>query len=228
MKGIRIRGTLLGLLFFGGAALAAAQSSDSRAIVSEIYGTVEVKAPGQTEWTTATPGQVLERAAMISTRFKSSAIIVIGNSTLQVRPLTRLSLEELISAENAEQIDVSLVTGRVRAEVNPPAGGKTDFTVRSPSATASVRGTVFEFDGRRLSVAEGRVYVSGSSQVGTYVSAGHKANADVQTGKILGAAENAREELIPAAPAGTNSGASEQAVPAIQAPSTLDVGIGWK
>jgi hypothetical protein len=99
--------------------------------------------------------------------------------------------------------------------------------VRSPSATASVRGTVFEFDGRRLSVAEGRVYVTGSDRIGTYVSAGHKANADVQTGKVLGAAESAKEELIPAAPAGTDK-AAEQAVSAIQAPSTLDIGIGWK
>jgi hypothetical protein len=142
---------------------------------------------------------------MISTGFKSVALIALENSTLTVRPLTRLSLEELQSAQGNESVSLRLQTGRVRADVNPPAGGKTSFSVHSPVATASVRGTAFDFDGTNLSVDDGQVYVAGKDGVGVYVGAGHESVSNPETGRTAGPAELLRAELTFAPPAGGGS-----------------------
>jgi hypothetical protein len=196
------------------------------AVIREILGTVEVKGPGAAGWRAAVRGQVIGRDVMISTGFKSGAVIAIGNSTLKVQPLTRLALEELIYRDGNERVEINLRAGRIRAEVSPPVGMKTDFTVRSPIATASVRGTRFEFDGVALKVDEGRVHVAGGDGVGTYVAAGHEAKTDMETGRTTGAPERAREELTPPVPVGTASAAETPAA----VPSAPDVttGFGWK
>jgi hypothetical protein len=117
-----------------------------------------------------------------------------------VRPLTRLSLEELQNAQSNESVNFYLETGRVRVEVKPPVSGKTNFTVRGPTATASVRGTSFDFDGANLTVDEGRVQVTGKDGIGVYVGAGHESASDPETGRTAGAAELFRAELAMAGP----------------------------
>jgi hypothetical protein len=207
----------LGLLLLMGAALLGAQT----ARVERISGTVEVKAPGAAEWRAAEAGQVLDTDWLISTGFKSTALVRIGNSAITVRALTRLSLEEIAAAQNEERVTVNLRAGRIRADVKPPAEGRTGFTVRSPIATASVRGTVFDFDGVRLEVAEGRVYLGGGNAAGVYISAGHTAAADPGTGKTATAIEMIKEELTPALPAGMDA----DPVVISPAPASANLGI---
>jgi hypothetical protein len=213
--------TGLVFLLFVGAALLGAQT----AVIREISGTVEVKQPGAAAWETAQIGQVLNTAALISTGFKSAALLSIGNSDITVRALTRLSLEEIIATQNGEQVLLRLRTGRIRANVKPPVGGTTSFTVRSPIATASVRGTVFEFDGVRLQVDEGRVYLTGANAAGAYIGAGHEASAEEQTGKIATAIETIKEALSPALPAGVDT----VSAPITSTPSSanLDIEFDW-
>jgi hypothetical protein len=209
------------LAFLAGAAGLFAQE----ALIREIRGTVEVKEPGAAVWSPAVRGQTIGLNAMISTGFRSSAIIDIGNSTLSVQPLTRLGLEELIRAEGNEKVVITMRAGRIRAEVKPPVKTKVDFTVRSPMATASVRGTSFEFDGAELKVDEGRVYIAGGDGAGTYVAAGHEAKTDMETGRTAGAAERAREELRPPAPAGADN---EPEAPAASLGADMAAGFTWK
>jgi hypothetical protein len=211
---------VLGLALLLGAAALFAQE----AVIREISGTVELKAPGAAAWSPAQRGQTIGRNVMISTGFKSSAVIAIGNSTLMVQPLTRLSLEELLLVGGGEKVDISLRAGRVRADVKPPAGGKTDFTVKSPTATASVRGTSFEFDGIQLKVDEGRVHVSGTDGGGTYVGAGHVVKTDIETGRTLAVAETAREDLAPPVPTGVDSTPETK----VTAPVTGDIEAGFE
>jgi hypothetical protein len=180
---------------------------------------VEIKALGSSDWIPAQRGDSLERAAVVSTGFKSTAVIALGNSLLSVQPLTRLTLEEIEETAGNERVNLNLQTGRIRADVKPPAGGKTEFTVKSPSATASVRGTSFEFDGLHLRVDEGRIHVVGEDRSGTYVGAGHSVSTDIETGRTINALETARAELVPSLPAGVNT---NPAVPATQ-PTTGDI-----
>jgi hypothetical protein len=213
---------IVGLLLLWGTASLFAQE----AVIQEINGTVEVKAPGEAEWKPARQGQGLRRGTVISTGFNSGALILIGNSKLRVQPLTRLSVEELEASGKDEKVNIHLRTGQVRASVRPPAEGQTSFNVRGPMATASVRGTEFEFDGLRLSVEEGRVYISAEGGGGAYIGVGQAARVDGESGRVAGAGETAREELAPPLPAGTGSGA--ESVKASPAAVDMDAGFEWK
>jgi hypothetical protein len=205
-------------------AVQAVQTSELQAIIREISGTVEIKAANAAVWSPASRGQAISRDTLISTGFKSSALIAIGNSTLSVRPLTSLSLEELTAAEDGEKVALNLRTGRVRADVKPPATGRTDFTVRSPSSTASVRGTSFDFNGIDIRVDEGRVHFTGGDRSGTYVGAGHQARTDIETGRVATAGETAKEELAPSVPAGVES-IQDFTLPALA--GDIDAGFDW-
>jgi hypothetical protein len=193
------------------------------AYIREYAGTVEVKAPGAASWTAAQTGQRITRNTMISTGFRSTALIVLENSTLIVRPLTRLSIEEILNIQGNETVRIGLQTGRIRADVKPPVGGRTDFTVRSPTATASVRGTSFDFDGVNLRVDEGLVHVTGGDGTAVYVGAGHEAASDPRTGKTAGATEMAKAKLAPALPEATES----RPEPATIIPEAMDTGFGF-
>lgn len=171
-------------------------AQNNHASIKDISGKVEIKNAGDSSWKEAKRGDILQKNTLISTGFKSSAVLSIGNSTLTVKPLTRLSLEELVSAESSEEVKVYLSAGRVRADVNPPSGGRTDFSIRSPSATASVRGTSFEFDSVSLRVLGGNVNFAGRSGRTVEVSAGE----DSQVGDGGGSAAAPRETAAAAAP----------------------------
>jgi hypothetical protein len=175
-----------------------AQTRD--ASIKEMTGTVELKLPDAADWIPAKTGDAVSAKTLISTGFKSFAVLAISESVITVRPLTRLSLEELTALDTTEQVSLSLRAGRIRAEVTPPAGGKTDFTVRGPTVTASVRGTAFDFDTVNLRVSEGTVMLA-SSAPGVPVrpvpvSAGQSSYMDTASGKVMNpgtAAEAARQ-----------------------------------
>jgi hypothetical protein len=146
------------IIFAAFAAMAASFASAQApvAMLKTVTGKVEIKAPGK-DWMPAKAGTAITKDTAISTGFKSVAIVTLGDSTLTVKPLTRLTLQEIVQQEGSEKVKLYLLAGRVRAEVKPPAGGKTDFSVKSPTATASVRGTQFTFNGWNLDVSEGGV-----------------------------------------------------------------------
>jgi hypothetical protein len=214
MKWFFIKWFVFAGLFIGGFSFLAAQTGEgpsSVARIREITGTVELKAANQETWVRALPGDHLERETVISTGFKSTAVLTLGNSSLFVLPLTRLSLGELSARENDERVDLGLRAGRIRAEVRPPVGGKVEFTVRSPIATASVRGTVFEFDTVNLRVSEGTVNFTPAETGGipprtVPVSSGENSFVDTLTASAVMPAAIDTANLFPPAPAG--SGAS--------------------
>jgi hypothetical protein len=200
----------------------------AQAVIRDLSGTVEVKAPGAGDWVPAQRGETLAKDGLISTGFRSTAVLLVGNSTLMVRPLTRLSVEELVEIQGSEQVRVNLQTGRVRAEVAPPAGGRTDFTVKAPSATASVRGTVFEFDTLNLTVANGTVELSSSDGTSVRVEAGGASFVNEATGAVASPEETAAAGLVPTLPVGSDSGAAvtpDKPQAPIQGGFTMD--FGW-
>lgn len=176
------------------------------AVIKELTGTVELKKAGSSVWESAARGQTLMQDTIISTGFKSSALIGIGNSVLTVRPLTRLSLKELSSTREAETINVSLQTGRLRVDVKPPAETRANyFTVQTPPATASVRGTVFEVDLSGLWVIEGTVVYKSVSGNTVLVDAGGNSFVDGNTGRAAMQLETKLAELTIVAPIGTDA-----------------------
>jgi hypothetical protein len=190
----------------------------------DLTGTVEVKTGTSAAWIPARPGMEIKKDTLVSTGFKSTARISLGNSTLTIRPLTRLTLAELVQRGNDENVALYLETGRVRAEVSPPSGGRTDFTVRSPSVTASVRGTAFEFDTRRIQVENGRVLFAGPNGQAVYVDGGEQSYVDETQRRVVPPLEAEIAALTPDLPGlsdtGNDTGAS---APVISQP-VLNVG----
>ena len=154
-------------LILTGAALCYAQSP--AALIREMTGTVEIKKSGSTDWVAAKTGDTIEKSTVISTGFRSMALLAVGSSTVMVRPLTRLSLEELMNQGDTEEINIGLRTGRVQVDVKAPAGSRANFSVQTPSSTASVRGTMFDMTPLNIQVKEGTVVYRGSGEPGRAV-----------------------------------------------------------
>ena len=132
-------------------------------VVKELTGTVEIKTAGAAAFVPAVPGMEVRQDTLISTGFKSMALIEMGSTIIAVRPLTRLSLTEIQASTGMETINVNLQAGRVRVDVKPPAGTRASMSVTSPIATASVRGTGFEMDKSYIYVDDGTVYFKGNN-----------------------------------------------------------------
>ena len=124
--------------------------------IERVSGKVEYLTTGGS-WTTAAIGDVIPIGATISTGFRSSAMLVVAGSGINVSALTRMSIEELTETSDSITTSLNLRTGKVRASVRSTSGKSTNFTLRSPVSTAAVRGTEFVFDGYRLEVIEGVV-----------------------------------------------------------------------
>jgi hypothetical protein len=168
----------------------------------EVYGTVEVKPAGVTAWKAAAVGMAVAPDTAISTSFRSTAILQVGSSRILLRPLTRLTLKEIAAKQGTETEDIQfyLQSGRIRGEVSPPRGGKTEFTVRSPSAVASARGTSFEFDTINLSVDNGLVLYSYVNGLSVYVAGQEASYVEDQSRRVVPPQELARESRIPQIP----------------------------
>jgi len=141
-------------------------------VIRELSGEVELRQAGSAEFAPALVGSEIAQDTVVSTGFRSSAIIEVGSTTISVRPLTRLSLSEIRTAAGVESTSLNLQAGRLRVDVRPPAGTRAGFSLETPSATASVRGTSFEVDARRVRVIEGAVSFRGLSGAAVMVQAG--------------------------------------------------------
>jgi hypothetical protein len=199
----------------------------------EVNGAVEINEQengASSGWKRAAPGDVIGSNTIISTGLKSSAVISLGSSRLEVRPLTMLTLRELIQRGNTEETVLYLRTGRVRAVVNPPTGQNFDFTVTAPIVTASVRGTSFEFDGIHLRVDKGRVLLTGVNGQKVYVAGEQRSYVDETNRNRIAPPFEAEAALLrPVIPELSNTGSRTEAPEAMIAPgpdSTL-IYIGW-
>jgi len=167
--------------------------AQTEAVVQAVSGRVEVMPPGGA-WTAATVGMRLSLGATVSTSFQSEATLALGASVLQVRPLTRMRLDQLAQQGNTVSTELYLRVGRVRAEVKGAEGLRQDFKVRSPISTAAVRGTTFDYDGVNTNVDNGVVNLS-SNQSGQSTNLGAGEQGSVTGGgNAPSGGENKKED----------------------------------
>jgi len=204
---------------------AAVFAQNPTAVIREITGTVELKKSASADWVPAAAGETIDRATIISTGFRSTAILSIGSSTITVRPLTRLSLAELINQNNTEIINIDLNTGRIRADVTPPSGNRANFTVNAPSATASVRGTSFEMDTVSIQVLTGAVSYAPSAAATrpVTVSAGQESWVDTDTGSAV--SPMAAAETTSALPVLPGQASTSESAARMENTGSLSVGV---
>ena len=228
----------LGILLLCMAGIFSAAAANLTATVTEIAGKVECKHPGK-DWKAAKVGDVLPAGSLISTGFKSTAILKTESAVLTVKPVTRLSLEELIKSEGTTKTQMFLMAGRVKAEVTPKEGEKAEFKVKSPTATASGRGTGFEFDGYNLFVDHGAVQFESGIGIGIpkMVASGEFSTLS-QVGTVtapVAVATDTSDNRLQAAAAytasGIDSGSNRQGIakPISEEarPGSTTVSVGW-
>lgn len=109
------------------------------AVVNSVVGKVEVQL--NDSWIQLKNGDILTSGSVISTGFKSSAVLYIGQSLIEVRALTRLTIEEIVEQNQNYNTTMFLDAGNIKADIKKSENKRVGFKVRTSVATASVRGT---------------------------------------------------------------------------------------
>ena len=128
------------------------------ATVVSAEGKVEVERGGT--WVPLSANDTVSEGEIISTGFKSKAMLRYQGSVLHLGALTRVTLEKLAASEQNDTVAVYLNTGAVKSTVQRTENRRVNYTVRNPVAVASVRGTEFDFSGDgSIACTEGAVAV---------------------------------------------------------------------
>ena len=73
----------------------------------------------------------------------TAVVAYADNSSFTVRHTTLLSVSSFFAEGGVVRLEILLKMGEVAAKVNKSEATKSDFQIKSPTATASVRGTIF-------------------------------------------------------------------------------------
>ena len=114
-------------------------ASNEVAIVNSVVGKVEIHL--NENWVQIKNGDILTPGTVISTGFRSSAVLYIGKSLIEVRALTRLTIEEIVEQNQNYNTTMFLDAGNIKADIKKSDNKRVGFKVRTSVATASVRGT---------------------------------------------------------------------------------------
>ena len=89
-------------------------------------------------------GQKLVVGDLIQTGPDSSATLhFLDGSTLDMKPLTQLAVGTLLTERGRAVTQLLLKVGEIKARVAHKETVQTDFSIKTPTATTSSRGTVF-------------------------------------------------------------------------------------
>lgn len=141
------------LLFGVTAAVAAADTAE----VQAVEGLVQYRLPDSEAWADLNTNEQLPVGTTVISGRDGSAVLASGSTTIEVSPLSRLTISDVEIESDREATEVEMSYGNIRSRVRRSRDRGTNFSVRSPVSTASVRGTEFEYDGRELAVFSGDV-----------------------------------------------------------------------
>lgn len=129
-----------------------AQMADAQAHIriveiEEEIGDVQVKYGNEDEWKPAEQGMQLTEKCELKTGTDSTAVLLLdengASGRVDVSPNTHLRITELQEEEDAKRTMLDLALGQVLVQAEK-LKGKSSFQVRTPTATTSVRGTVYQ------------------------------------------------------------------------------------
>jgi hypothetical protein len=167
--------------------------ADSATVVS-LKGKVEVNRNGS--WIALAENDTVAQGEIISTGFKSEAVLQYQGSTMQLGPLTRITVETLATGEKKDTVSVYLNTGAVKSSVKKTENKRVNYTVHNPVAVASVRGTEFGFSGDgSIDCTEGAVVTYPAGWYAPASSGGEPSDGQSSAGTPAG-------DIAPGAPAG--------------------------
>ena len=109
------------------------------ATVTFVSGKVEVQRDGK--WVALQKGDTVAKSETISTGFQSEAKIKLMDSVMYLGPVTRITLEELSTVDQTDNVNVYLKTGTTRSQVKHVDNKRVNYQVHTAVAVASCRGT---------------------------------------------------------------------------------------
>lgn len=109
------------------------------ATVTFVSGKVEVQRDGK--WIALQKGDTVSKSETISTGFQSEAKIKLMESVMYLGPVTRITLEELATVDQTDNVNVYLKTGTARSQVRHVDNKRVNYQVHTAVAVASCRGT---------------------------------------------------------------------------------------
>lgn len=167
----RFKGLLVAaVLSVFGASLFAADAT-----VTFVSGKVEVQRNGK--WVALQKGDTVNKSETISTGFQSEAKIKMMDSVMYLGPVTRVTLEELSSSGQQDNVNVYLKTGSARSQVKHTDNKRVNYQVHTAVAVASCRGTDWIIDD-----SNNIICFDGTVAVAAYVPPeNYKDNAAVRT-----------------------------------------------
>ena len=197
------------------------------ATITTVSGKVEIRETGNAAWTVAEEGMTVPVGATISTGFNASAMVRVGESVVTVNQLTRMRIDELVTENGTDRSNINLRVGRIDADVRGTGGNRAEFRVRSPIATASVRGTKFSFDGANLMVSEGIVILANRFSEAVAVTGGEQSSAAgyVVPQQPVEKAESSATVTVLAGPVGERP--VVPVVPVVRESATGNIEITW-
>lgn len=198
------------------------------ATVVSVKGKVEMQEGSR--WIAVQRGNRIEKGSVISTGFNSEAVVEFKGTKFTFGALTRATIEDLMEDNDKDTANVFIDSGKISADVNSTDGKRVGFKVRSPVATASVRGTVFTFSAAgTLSVDRGLVSfaptgegASATAEKSVPVAAGQQSKIDAESNVCSSPAE----EKAKVASGGNNSTTTLAAEEAVStAPSSVAAAV---
>ncbi|HNY11961.1 MAG TPA: FecR domain-containing protein [Candidatus Wallbacteria bacterium] len=110
--------------------------------ITALSGDVSFKANAGMKWAAAAVNDKLTEGAYLMTAFESSCSLeFMDGSKMNVRELSKIQINKFSSELKKVETEVTLYNGKLRATVHKDISVKTDFKVRTPVSTISVRGT---------------------------------------------------------------------------------------
>lgn len=123
------------------AAAGGAYAQTFGATLEKVDGEVTVRRGGGS-WEEASAGRALTEADEIGTGVESAAVVKFSDgSQMQLKELTQVRVGTLLGGADRKQVEIQLKVGEVQASIKPRQTVETNFDIKTPTATASVRGT---------------------------------------------------------------------------------------
>lgn len=134
--------------------------------IVSITGDIVIRIPGG-QWQELASGSGIAADAEVHTGPESILVIKFKDgSTTTLKEFTQVRIGVLLDKKDRQKVELLLKFGELRAHVKPRETIRSDFSVRTPTAVASVRGTLFSVkyvektETMSVAVAEGSVNVA--------------------------------------------------------------------
>lgn len=168
--------------------------------VLEVIAGVDVRRV-PADWEECRAGMVLTEGHEVSCDPDGQVVLAFSdNSTVVVHPMTQIKIAAFAQKGGVVETEILLKFGELAAKVNKTETIRSDFKVRSPTATASVRGTSIRsirFDlvgGTNIAMASGTLDMSGAKTSTTCRLTGTEAGSTSNDGTVIDARTKARRE----------------------------------